>query len=89
MLAKRGRLVRNSARRGRGDTISSSKGLLSRQCLARDSISSPARSRSPRRCNLAQSQGQDGLADFGEHRLADEYMWVGAGLYQLVRLGEL
>ena len=52
----------------RGATISSLNGWLSRQCLASDSISSPARSRSPRRCSLAQSQGQNGLSDFGKHR---------------------
>src|SRR5580693_2683273 len=58
MLEKRGRLVRSRWVSLPGDTISNSKGLLSRQCLASDSIRSPARSKSPRRWILRKARGR-------------------------------
>src|SRR5215471_11995232 len=58
MLGKRGRLVRSRWLSVRGDTISSSKGLLSRQCLASDSMRRPARSKSPRRLILRRARGR-------------------------------
>src|SRR6266699_2795705 len=58
MLEKRGRLVRSRWVSLPGDTISNSKGLVSRQCLASDSIKSPARSKSPRRWILRKARGR-------------------------------
>src|SRR5262249_26345548 len=58
MLGKRGRLVRSRWVSLAGDTIRSSKVLLSRQCLASDSIKRPARSKSPRRLILRRARGR-------------------------------
>src|SRR5258708_39474819 len=58
MLEKHGRLVRSKWVSLPGDTISNSKGLVSRQCLASDSIKSPARSKSPRRWILRKARGR-------------------------------
>src|SRR4029450_2469573 len=58
MLGKRGRLVRNRCVSLPGETIRSSKGLGSRQCLASDSIRRPARSKSPRRLIVRRAKGR-------------------------------
>src|SRR5262249_6681630 len=58
MLGKRGRLVRSRWVSPAGDTINSLNVLLSRQCLASDSIRRPARSKSPRRLILRRARGR-------------------------------
>src|ERR1700754_237880 len=58
MLGKRGRLVRRRCVSLPGETIRSSNGLLSRQCLASDSMRRPARSKSPRRLILRRARGR-------------------------------
>src|SRR5258708_25664946 len=58
ILEKRGRLVRSRWVSLPGDTISNSRGLVSGECLASDSIKSPARSKSPRRWILRKARGR-------------------------------
>ncbi len=59
-----------------GDTISSSNGLRSRQCLASDSIRRPARSMSPRRVILRRARGRMACRT-SENIIAwlQRYMW--------------
>src|SRR6266851_2937869 len=58
MLEKRGRLVRSRWVSLPGDTISNSKGLVSRQCLASDSIKSPRAPNRPGAGSCAKPGGE-------------------------------
>src|SRR3979490_570362 len=58
MLEKHGRLVRRKWWSLPGDTISNSKGSLAPQCVASDSIKSPAPAKSPRHWILRKARGR-------------------------------
>ena len=67
ILAKRGRLVRSSDTSARGATISSSNGLAVAPMLGQRFDQQSGAFKIASALQLAQSQRQDGLADFREH----------------------
>ena len=69
MLEKRGRLVRNRCVSLPGDTISNSKGLDVAPVLGQRFDQQTGALQIAPALDLAQSQGENGLANLGKHRL--------------------